>query len=189
MLKSLSRFYFWLTGWKVVGKPPEIKKYILVAAPHTSNWDLVYALCAWSILEMNVKYLAKEELFKFPLGILLRAFGGIPVNRSHKGHMVENMVELLKNEDEVALIVPVEGTRDFVNEWKTGFYYAALGANMPILLSFLDYKKKEGGMLPDIIYPSGDIETDLIKIKTLLKNITPKYPEKSSLKNFKPEEI
>ena len=189
MLKLISRFYFWLTGWKTAGKAPEMKNYVLVAAPHTSNWDLVYAIAAWSIMDIKVKYLAKKELFKFPLGIILRAFGGIPVDRSKNKNMVDYMAELLTTSDELALIVPAEGTRGFVKEWKTGFYFAALKANVPILMAFLDYKKKEGGILPEIIYPKGDIENDLKKIKSLLKKITPKYPDKSSLKDYEDDKV
>jgi 1-acyl-sn-glycerol-3-phosphate acyltransferase len=184
MLNLISKFYFWLIGWKAIGKKPEFKKFILVAAPHTSNWDFPITIAACSLLGVKINFLAKKSLFKFPLGSLMKALGGIPVERTKSTNMTERMVELFNNRDELALIVAVEGTRGLVSEWKSGFYYMAVEAKVPIVLGFLDYGRKRGGFFDDIFHPSGNFEEDLPKIKAYFKGITPKHPEKSSLKDY-----
>jgi len=184
MLRFISRLYFWLTGWKAVGKLPAHKKYVLVAAPHTTTGDFPTTMATCSLLGIRMRYLAKKELFKAPLGWIMRAFGGIPVERSKNTNMIERMAEVFDQYEELALIVPVEGTRGFVEEWKSGFYYIALRAQVPIVLGFLDYKKKQGGVFEKVFYPSGDYEADLPLIKEYFREVTPKYPEKSSLKDY-----
>ncbi|SRR5690554_381470 len=177
-MKALSQFIFWITGWKVVGKiPKELKKFVMVAAPHTSNWDLLYARAAYYILNINVRYTIKKELFFFPLGVFLRQIGGIAIDRTTKENKVDSMSRMFEREDELALLVTPEATRSYAPEWKKGFYYIALAANVPIICGYLDYKKKHAGIGP-IIYPSGDYEKDLNKLLKFYRTITPKYPEK-----------
>ena len=180
----ITRFFAWwfnVSGWKVKGTiPPDIKKAVVIAAPHTSNWDFVYALAAFRILNHKVNYLAKKELFKFPLKYILNATGGIPVERSKSHNLVETIVQKFNSTDNLYLMIPAEGTRKKVAKWKSGFYYAALGANVPILPGYLDYKKKEGGFgLP--IYPTGNVEEDLLKLKNFFAEKTGKYPENFNL--------
>ena len=145
----ITRFFiliFKLNGWKIVGAvPPEIKKAVVIAAPHTSNWDFVYALAIFRLLKLNVRYLIKKELFRFPLSILLNNTGGIPVERSKKQSLTDQIIQKFHEADHLLIAVPAEGTRKRVEKWKSGFYYAALGANVPILPGYLDFKKKEGG--------------------------------------------
>jgi 1-acyl-sn-glycerol-3-phosphate acyltransferase len=181
MLKLISQIYFWLIGWKAIGKKPDVKKYVLIAAPHTSNLDFPIAVAVWTLLGLRVKYLAKKELFRFPLGIIMEALGGIPVDRSKKGKMVEYATELLNSREELGILIPVEGTRSYSKEWKTGFYYTALGAGVPIAIGFLDFGKKEGGVMEKLFYPTGNLEEDIKALRSFYKGIIPKHPEKSSL--------
>jgi 1-acyl-sn-glycerol-3-phosphate acyltransferase len=181
MITLLAKLIFWITGWKAQGPKPPFKKFVLIAAPHTSNWDFLYAVCAWTLIGMKINFLAKKQLFRFPLGLIMRFFGGIPVNRSKKGKMVEHMVEKLKTTAELGLLVPVEGTRDYVKEWKTGFYYAALGAGVPIVLGFLNYGNKTVGVMDTYFTPTGNMEEDIKSLRQYYKNIIPKHPERSSL--------
>ncbi|MEQ8908652.1 MAG: lysophospholipid acyltransferase family protein [Vicingaceae bacterium] len=178
-MKLLSRFIFWITGWKIVGENPKaLKKFVMIAAPHTSNWDLLYARAAYYLMSIRVKYTIKKELFFFPLGWFLKSLGGIPIDRNKKkGNMVQQMARNFKKWEELALLVTPEGTRSYAKEWKKGFYYIALEAKVPIVLGYLDYAKKIAGIGP-VIHPSGDIEADLEKILTFYRGITPKYPEK-----------
>jgi 1-acyl-sn-glycerol-3-phosphate acyltransferase len=176
-MKLLSILVFRLSGWKVKGSiPKEIKKSVMVAAPHTSNWDLLYARAAFYILGVPLRYTIKKELFFFPLGIFLRALGGIPIDRKKKGRMVDKIADLYKEHEHLCIIVTPEGTRSYANEWKRGFYHIAQEANVPIILGYLDYAKKHAGVGP-ILEPSGDYEKDLQFIKGFYRNITPRYPE------------
>ncbi len=178
-MRSIARFYFWLIGWKIKDNmPPTLKKCVMVAAPHTSNWDFPIAMAALLILRLKTNYLAKKELFGFPLGIIMRAFGGIAVDRSRHTGMVEAMVDELKQRDKLILLIPPEGTRSLVTEWKTGFYRVAVGANVPIALAFLDYSKKIAG-IEKIFHPTGDYEKDLAEIKAFYRTVKGKHPEKS----------
>lgn len=177
MMKWISKFIFWLTDWKIVGDSPKaLKKYVMIAAPHTSNWDLLYARAAYYIMGIRVRYTIKNELFFFPLGILLKAMGGIPIDRKIKGNMVDKMVDLYADWEELALLVTPEATRSYAPEWKKGFYFIALNAEVPIVCGYLDYEKKHAGIGPTIM-PTGDYEADLKEIKNFYSTVTPKYPE------------
>ena len=121
-------------GWKLVGNmPTDVKKAVLVCAPHTSNWDFPLALASFQVARLNLKYFIKKSWFFFPMNLFFRATGGVPVNRSKNVGLVEAMALQLKNADEMILAVPAEGTRSWVPKWKTGFYYVAKAANVPIL--------------------------------------------------------
>ena len=176
-MKLLSRLIFWITGWKVVGKnPKEHRQLIMIAAPHTSNWDLLYARAAFYIMGIPVKYTIKKELFFFPLGGFLRALGGIPINRKAKGKMVDKMADLYNEYENLCILITPEGTRSYAPEWKKGFYFIALKAEVPIVLGYLDYAKKEAGVGP-IVTPTGNYERDLEEIQSFYRKVTPKYPE------------
>ncbi len=189
MIKIISKLILKLSGWTISDQTPKgIKNYhkaVIIGAPHTSNWDYVYAMAAIYKVGLNIKYLAKDSLFKFPLGILIKALGGIPVNRSQKNNLVGMMVNILKDsETNIHIIVPVEGTRSYTKEWKSGFYHIALQANVPIILGFMDFKTKTVGFMDEFV-PTGDYQSDLILIQKKYVNITPKYPELSSIKDLK----
>lgn len=189
MAKLLARFVFWLTGWKVVGKyPSHVSKCVMIAAPHTSNWDLVFARGAFFILGVPVRYTIKKEMMRFaPLGWLLKKLGAIPVERNperaHKlgqGSLVYGMVRLFEEHDHLVIMVTPEGTRKFVKKWKTGFYHTAVRAGVPIVLGYLDYAKKHAGIGPTI-YPTGNLQKDMMKILSFYDGITGKYPEQGTI--------
>lgn len=177
-MKLLSKILFWLSGWKVVGRvPKELKQFVMVAAPHTSNWDFLFARAAFFIMGIRLRFTIKKELFFFPLNLFLKASGGISIDRKTKGKMVDKMAKLYEKWEDLALLVTPEGTRSYAKEWKKGFYYLALKADVPIVCGYLDYKKKQAGIGP-IIKPSGNYEEDLEIIQGFFRTVTPKYQEK-----------
>ncbi|AGA79583.1 1-acyl-sn-glycerol-3-phosphate acyltransferase [Echinicola vietnamensis DSM 17526] len=185
-MKLLSRLVFWLTGWKVKGNFPEgLKKAVMVAIPHTSNWDLLYARAAFYILDVPVRFTIKKEVMMGPLGWFIRGLGGMSIDRKRiagkrKQTYTEAMIELIKSSDELVMMVTPEGTRSYAKRWKTGFYHVADGAGVPIVIGFLDYKKKHAGIGP-VIYPNGDLEGQMEEIKAFGRNVTGKYPEQGIL--------
>lgn len=149
----------------------------MIAAPHTSNWDFIYARAAFFLMDIPLKFTVKKELFFFPLGFILKSLGGIPIDRSTKTGMVSKMADLFEQYDEICILVTPEGTRSKATKWKKGFYHIAESANVPILLGYLDYAKKEAGIGPTVV-PQGDMEKDIEDIKSFYRGITAKYPEK-----------
>lgn len=175
-MRVVSKFIMWLSGWKIVSTPPNEKKFIMIAAPHTSNWDFIYARAAFYIMGIRCRYTVKSELFFFPLGLILKSMGGLAINRKEKGNMVDRMIHLYDKWDSLTILITPEGTRSYSPDWKKGFYHIAVGAKIPISLGFLNYEKKEAGIGP-LIYPTGDYETDVEKIKSFYRTIPGKYPE------------
>lgn len=168
---------FRLTGWKIVGEIPKtIRKAVVIAAPHTSNWDFVYALAIFRILKINVRYLAKNELNFFPLNILLKNTGAIFVDRSKKFKLTDQVVEKFKEAEELFITFPAEGTRKRVDKWKSGFYFTALKAGVPILPGYLDFEKRTGGFGP-VLYPTGNTEADLSTLRQFYSDKKGKCPE------------
>lgn len=189
MLKFIGKLILQIAGYKIIDTTPKgVKNYqkaVMIAAPHTSNWDYVYTMAALYALEVPIKYLGKASLFKFPLGILITKLGGIPVRREQKNNMVNDMAKMIVDATEqMILIIPAEGTRSFSREWKSGFYHISNTAKVPIILGFLDFGKKEVGFI-DEFNPTGDYETDLKTIQKKYIGITPKHPELYSLKDVK----
>ncbi len=166
LLRAFSLAFLKLTGWKVLGRMPEgCSKSVWIAAPHTSNWDLPYTLMVVFALNLKVYWMGKEQLFRPPFRGLMMWLGGIPVDRAKANNLVAASVETLKNaEGPMQLIVPPEGTRSKARYWKTGFYYIAVGAQVPIVMAYMDYEKKISGLGP-VFQPTGDIEADMLAIK------------------------
>lgn len=168
-----------LLGWKAVGKTPDLNKYLVIAAYHTSNWDFLYFLLVRGALQLDVNFLGKHTLFRWPLGVFMRKIGGVPIDRSAPRNFVENAIDAFKNNQKLALLIAPEGTRSFTKYWKTGFYYIATGANVPIVMGFVDYAKKRGGLGP-LFYPTGDIEADFEAFREFYADKNGKFPEKNS---------
>jgi 1-acyl-sn-glycerol-3-phosphate acyltransferase len=166
LLRGISLTYLKLTGWKVEGlRPRESEQCVLIAAPHTSNWDLPLTLMVAFVLRLNLYWMGKDSIFIAPFGGLMKWLGGIPVDRSKSTNLVAESSQALRDADgPIHLIVPPEGTRSKVRFWKTGFYYIALGAKVPIVMAYMDYEQKRAGMGP-VLMPSGDIEKDMLVIK------------------------
>jgi 1-acyl-sn-glycerol-3-phosphate acyltransferase len=166
LLRAFSVTFLKLTGWKLLGSlPPGAEKCVLVAAPHTSNWDLPYGLMASFAWRLNVYWLGKEQIFRPPFRGLMRWLGGIAVQRDKSNNLVSASVTALKAAPPpLQLAIPPEGTRSKTSHWKTGFYYIAQGAQVPIVFIYLDYEKKIGGLGP-IFHPTGDVDADMAAIK------------------------
>lgn len=171
----LGRLYLGFFGWKTEGQVPEGRKFVIIAAPHTSNWDLPFTLAVGYVLGLQIRFLMKHTMFWGPFGPFFRWLGGIPVNRTARHNLVEQCVTIIQEREELVLIIPPEGTRSKVRYWKTGFYWIAHGAKVPILLGFLDYKRKVGGLGPTM-YPTGDLKADLEQIRDFYRGISGKHP-------------
>lgn len=178
MLRPLYLLIFRIAGWKTKGAfPPNIKKYIIAVAPHTSNWDFLIGVFARSILKIQkAKFLGKSSLFKPPFGWLFRFLGGYPVDRSKSHDMVEQVTSIFNAHEAFVLAIAPEGTRKKVDKLKTGFYYIAKSAQVPIVPVGFDYKKKEV-IVSDPIYTTSDFEADMANLLQFYKTVVGKNPE------------
>jgi 1-acyl-sn-glycerol-3-phosphate acyltransferase len=164
LLRLLAIVLLKLIGWKAVGRPVEGARFVLIGAPHTSNWDFPLMLMVVLKLRLRVFWMGKHTLFPFPVGWFMRWLGGIPVNRSKAQNLVEQTVQQYREHPQLVVLVPPEGTRAKVKEWKTGFYHIAVNAGVPILMGYVDAATKQAG-LADFFHPTGDIETDMPAIR------------------------
>lgn len=178
MLMLLSKLLLAATGWTVSGTPPPEKKYMIVAGPHTSNWDFVYGIAAKTVLKLNIRYLGKAELFRWPWGWLFRALGGYPVNRSQSQNMVDAVVEIFNRHETFSIALSPEGTRSFIPQLKTGFYHIARGADIPVYMAGIDYGKKQI-FLSEPFFPGPDEQTEIRRVINFFKTCTAKYPQKT----------
>jgi len=165
-----------LAGWRVEGAPPATGSFVLIAAPHTSNWDAVIMLAAAREFGLRISWFVKESWFRFPLGPVMRRLGGVPIDRSARHGMVEQAIELLKQSERLVLAVPPEGTRGRAPHWKTGFYHIARGAGVPIVMGYLDYGRRVAGMGPAFV-PTGDLVEDFKVFRAFYEKIHARYPE------------
>lgn len=164
-----------LSGWRIEGLAPSEPKYVLIAAPHTSNWDFPFTLMICFALRLNVYWMGKASLFPPVLGAIMRWLGGLPVNRERTGNLVQATVDAFNENARLTVIVPPEGTRGKVTHWKTGFYYIAQGAGVPIALGYLDFKRKVGG-IGRVFQITGDIHQDMLEIQQFYAGIAGKNP-------------
>lgn len=151
---------FKLLGWKIIGEPPRnLKKFIIIVAPHTSNWDFFLGLATRSIQRFPANFLGKQELFRKPYGWIFRKLGGYPVDRKSSTHLVDQIVAIAKREEQFIVAIAPEGTRKSVDKWKTGFYHIALGAGIPLVMVAVDYPDKKLFWSEPLI-PSGNLDAD-----------------------------
>ncbi len=165
-----------LTGWEAVGNVPDKPKFVMLLAPHTSNWDLFFILAILYVLGIKFFWFGKKEIFRWPVGGFFKWLGGIPVDRSLRQNTVQQIVEIIQAREQIIIGVSPEGTRSNAKYWKTGFYYIACQAQIPIVFAFLDYGRKIGGLGP-ILDPTGNIEVDMETIRHFYSGITAKYPD------------
>jgi len=169
----LGLMFLKLMGWRVEGEIPDIKKFVIIAAPHTSNWDFPITLAVCFAMKMKIYWMGKAAMFRWPFAAALRWLGGIPIDRSKSHNVVEQSIQAFHKLEKLIMVVPPEGTRKKVSYWKTGFYHIAQGANVPIVLGFLDYRRKVGGIGPTF-HPTGHIEKDIQTIRNFYAAITGK---------------
>lgn len=175
MRKLIARTFLRTTGWKPEGAPPERRRFVLIAAPHTSNWDLFYLLAFAEHYDVRISFMMKHTVFRGPLGPLFKSLGGIPIYRHKRGDLVKQMVGAFGERDDFVLVVPAEGTRSRVEFWKSGFYHIACEAGVPIVLSYLDYARKRGGFGPGVV-PSGSITDDMDAIRHFYADKSGRHP-------------
>jgi len=153
-----------ISRWDTVGEDLPEARVVLIAAPHTSNWDFPIMLLVALKLRLKIYWMGKHSLFPFPVAGFMKWLGGIPINRSKAHNVVQETVSQYEKNDSLVILIPPEGTRSKVARWKTGFYHIAVNAKVPILLGYLDASKKEAGFA-DFFHPCGDIEKDMVAIK------------------------
>jgi 1-acyl-sn-glycerol-3-phosphate acyltransferase len=166
-------------GWTSVGTVPTPQRFVLIAVPHTSNWDFPNLLGVTNALGIRAHFMAKTSLFRWPFGGLMRAVGGVPVDRDAAGDMVSQMIAEFAARDEFVLTIAPEGTRGSVDKWRTGFYRIALGAGVPIVCGFMDYAKRVSGVGP-VIVPTGDYDADMAPAFAFYAGVTGKHPDRMS---------
>lgn len=177
ILRAISNSILRMSGWRVEGKLPPIPKFVLIGAPHTSNWDFILFLGAIFFLKENVKYMGKAELFRSPLGWFFYWCGGIPVDRKKSSGLVEQMVEACGKSDKFILTIAPEGTRHHVTEWKRGFYHIAKNAGIPIVFAVVDGKKK-ALCIGQVFELTDDMEADIQNIRGYFSGVTGINPRK-----------
>ena len=177
----LARFiYFKILGWKVVGNTnmsmDTVKKAVIIAVPHTSWHDFYIGVLLRSAIKLKTNFVGKKELFVFPVGWLFRVLGGVPIDRHAKENKVQAIAKLFEERDEFRMTMAPEGTRKKVDEWRTGFYYIAKAAKVPIFMFTLDFEKKEN-KISEPFYPTGDKEADFKFMRNFFKDAIGKVPE------------
>jgi 1-acyl-sn-glycerol-3-phosphate acyltransferase len=178
IMPVLSQMILFCLGWKTKGRVPDVPKYVMIAAPHTSNWDYFYTLLIAFVLKEPIYAMGKKSLTTGIFGGIMKWLGILPIDRSKSNNVVEQTIEQFNTNDKLTILVPPSGTRNKVMYWKTGFYYIAYGASVPIALGFVDYGRKTGGIGP-LFYPTGDIEKDMHEIKKFYSDIKGKNPEQN----------
>jgi 1-acyl-sn-glycerol-3-phosphate acyltransferase len=179
MISRLSQIILSIFGWKVVCEQNNSSQYILIGAPHTSNWDFPLTLLAIWALGIKFSWVAKHTLFVGPLDYIFKKMGGIPVDRTVRTGFLKSMVDAFAENDKLVLAIAPEGTRSKTDHWKAGFYNIAIKANVDICLGYIDYPSKTVGLGP-LLRPSGDVQNDFAKLREFYKDKTGKFPEKKS---------
>lgn len=172
----LARSLLRLGGWRVTGSLPNLPRFVVIVAPHTSNWDFLVGVLAKYAIGIRVSFFGKDSVFRPPVGWLMRWLGGRPVDRSNRHGVVHQTVAAIQAAPRFVLALAPEGTRKRVARWRTGFYHIALGAGIPIVLAFFDYPRREVGFGPTL-WPSGELERDLEAIGTFYRDKQGKRPE------------
>ncbi len=176
-MKNLSNWILKTAGWNLISTIEVPDKSVICVAPHTSNWDFVIGKLSYWAMGRKAGFLMKKSWFFFPFNYIFKAMGGIPVDRSKRSSVTQEMVDEFRKRETFHLAITPEGTRSPNAEWKMGFYYIALKAGVPIQLAYLDYKKKEMG-ITELFLPTGNENEDILTIKAFYRNITPKFPER-----------
>ncbi len=175
LVSPIASFLLRCLGWTIVGGRINVSKAVLIAAPHTTNWDLFYTLlCSWTI-RIPIWFMMKESHFWWPAKLLWKFLGGVPINRSKSSGVVAQMANAFAEREVLYLVIPPEGTRKDVACWKSGFYYVALGANVPVWPWFIDYQAKRIGCGAPIM-ATGDIDADFKKIRTFYEEMVGPMP-------------
>lgn len=178
-LRGIGRMILWCGGWTAVGEPPDVPKYLVIAAPHTSNWDFPIMLGFAFYYHLRVFWMGKDSMFRGLSGKLFLWLGGIPVDRSRPNGMVEDAIDAFQKNEKLIIAILPEGTRKRSDSWRSGFYHIAHGAGVPIAMGFADYAKKRGGFGP-LFTTTGDMEADMKVIAEFYAGVKGARPEEQS---------
>lgn len=177
MLSQISKFILSLLGWKITGAyPHHIDKFIIIVAPHTSNWDFPLGLLVRSAIKAKISFIGKSSLFKPPHGFIFRWLGGYPVDRTKNNNLVDSVVNLYNSSKKLTIVITPEGTRKKVEKIKTGFYFIAKGANIPILPVKFDFEHKDVNF-GNLFYPTADKDADIEHIVNYYRGVKGKRPD------------
>jgi 1-acyl-sn-glycerol-3-phosphate acyltransferase len=189
MLKRwIGQTFLKVAGWQVDGERPPVDRYVIIAAPHTSNWDMPFMLAFAFIYDIPVKWMGKHTLFEGARGPFFKRLGGMPIIRHRPGGVVGQMVEAFEENESLVLMVPAEGTRSHVDYWKSGFYHIARQADVPVVLSYLDFENKIGGIGP-AIKMTGDISADMDRIRAFYAGKEGLRPENVGVIRLREEDV
>jgi 1-acyl-sn-glycerol-3-phosphate acyltransferase len=180
MMKTISRLILKLAGWKMYIRTPDVPKSIICVAPHTSNWDFIIGKLFYWSFGHTANFMIKKEWFTFPFNLIMKPMGAIPVGGSRNNTLVDEMVKLFNDNERFQFAVTPEGTRKRTIKWKKGFYHIAVKANVPIILCYLDYEKKEIAF-DKLFYPTGNEKEDLLEIMDFYKDKRARFPENFAL--------
>ena len=186
--RMIGQTFLKAAGWKAVGDRPDTDRYIIIAAPHTSNWDMPVMLAFAFVYDIPVRWMGKHTLFKAPFGPFFRRLGGIPIVRHRAGGVVGQMIEQFEKNESLVLMVPAEGTRSHVEYWKSGFYRIARAAGVPVVLSYLEFGKKEGGIGPSLEM-TGDVSADMDRIRAFYAGMQGLRPENVGVIRLREEDV
>jgi 1-acyl-sn-glycerol-3-phosphate acyltransferase len=176
--RALARAFLGWTGWRFEGERPDLASFVMVGAPHTSNWDLVYFLAFMEVLGLRSRFMAKHTLFRGPLGWVFRALGGIAIRRHLRENVTQQMVDAFRADPRLVLAIPAEGTRGYVTHWRSGFYHIACAAGVPVVPGFLDYTRRRSGLGAPIRL-SGNVRADMDRLRAFFadKRHGARHPE------------
>jgi 1-acyl-sn-glycerol-3-phosphate acyltransferase len=175
MIKSCIMWIYNRQGWVSVNNVPDIRRCVVIAVPHTSNWDFVFIMGAKQVLGIPLSFVAKSSLFRWPMGRMMRDMGGVAVDRTKSSNFVDAMIAEFARGGDFMLTIAPEGTRGKVRKWKTGFYHIAMGAKVPLVVGVMDYAKKEVGLVK-AIWPTGDYAADMAGVSEFYRTTTPRHP-------------
>lgn len=178
--RALSGALLRLFGWRLEADVPNLAKFVLVGAPHTSNWDFVLAMATVMALGVRISWMGKESMFRGLPGQLFRRLGGVPIRRDTSSGVVEQTIHSFDARDRFVIALMPEGTRKGVLEWKSGFYHIARGAGVPLVMVRFDYGRKRMSVGPTI-FPSGDFAADMAKIKACFEGVVGRHPAPSTV--------
>jgi 1-acyl-sn-glycerol-3-phosphate acyltransferase len=175
----LARLWFWVFGWDTEGDPAQVAKGVLIAAPHTTNWDLPHMLAASLVYRYRLSWIGKHTLFRFPFGWFMRLLGGVPIDRSSPQGMVKSASAKLRDASQLILAIPPSGSRSRKEHWKSGFYWIAYEAQVPIICGYLDYRRRRAGLGFSFV-PTGDVVADMDRVRAFYADLRGKFPDQET---------
>jgi len=178
IVRRLLLLFYRLRGWTAFGTLPADGRCVIIAAPHTSNWDFVNFIGLTADLGIHPHFMAKDSLFRWPMRRFMLDMGGVPVDRSGRRNYVTAMAEEFRRRKQFILTIAPEGTRSGVKQWRSGFYHIAREAGVPIVIGMMDYRKRTGG-LGSVIWPTGDYKADMAKILEFYRSVAPRHPDRA----------